>query len=342
MRLLILAFLFSGSWIYSQEWCENPIGGMTLVAPPQPFESDPMLELKDVNVAWVAVVPYAFTPKNEARVHFGNNHQWWGETPEGAKETIRLAKKNNLGVMLKPQVWMHGSWVGDMEFEKESDWLQWESDYRDYIITFAKIAAEHEVEILCVGTEFKRSAVIREQYWRDLIGEIRTIYKGDLTYSANWDEFESMPFWDALNLIGISSYFPLSDEAEPSISKLKKAWNPVKKSMEAVSQKYNKAILFTEYGYLSVDGCAGKTWILEKKRHDLPTNEKAQCNALEALYTVFSDEKYWAGCFYWKWYPYNYHRRNRRANDYTPQGKMAENTIRKWYGAFNGISESNE
>lgn len=320
-----------------QEWCQDKIGGMTLVAPPRPFEQNPMPELKNINAAWVAVVPYAFTPQNEASVRFGNGHQWWGETPEGAEETIRLAKESGLKVMLKPQVWIHGAWVGDMEFEEESDWLKWENDYKKYILTFAEIAEKHNVELLCIATEFKKAAIQRERYWRTLIASIREIYKGDLTYSANWDEFEKMPFWDALDIIGISSYFPINEDPQPSISKLKKAWVPVKKKIDRLSQKHGKSVLFTEYGYLSVDGCTGKTWILEKKRNELPTNQKAQCNALIALYESFADEDWWAGCFYWKWYPSGYGRHRSRANDYTPQGKLAEDTIREWYGKFGGV-----
>lgn len=338
---LIFIFLLFCFVAEAQEWCEEKMSGMTLVAPPRPFEKDPFPELVNINAGWVAVVPYAFTPNNEARVYFGNNHQWWGETPDGTIETIRLAKKNGRKVMLKPQLWMHGLWVGDMEYEKERDWLKWEKDYTDYILAFAEIAENMDVELLCIGTEFKRSAIIREAYWRELISKVRAVYSGQLTYSANWDEFETMPFWDALDLIGLSSYFPLSESKEPGLRSLKKAWLPIRNRIRKISEKYSKPVLFTEYGYLSVDGCAGKTWLLEKNRAELNTNEQAQVNALEALYQTFIDEPYWAGCFYWKWYPFAYHRKRFRANDYTPQGKLAEKTIRRWYGLFEGRIESN-
>ena len=320
--------------VHAQESCDAKMSGMTLVAPPRPFTQDPMIPLLDINAQWVAVVPYAFTPNNEARVYFGNNHQWWGETPVGAEETIRLAKDKGMNVMLKPQVWMHGSWVGDMEFKTEREWKSWEDDYRDYILTFARIAEKYNVELLCVGTEYKKAAIERESYWRKLIEEVRAVYKGELTYSANWDEFEDMPFWDALDYIGISAYFPLSDNDQPSKKQLKKAWTPVKKRIENLSKKLDRRVLFTEYGYLSVDGCAGKTWILEKKRNQLNTNQEMQSIALEALYETFVDEEFWYGCFYWKWYPFGYGRESRRANDYTPQGKLAEKTIKLWYSKF--------
>ncbi|NNE26939.1 MAG: hypothetical protein HKN09_08865 [Saprospiraceae bacterium] len=320
--------------IQAQEICDTKMSGMTLVAPPSPFSQNPMMPLLDINAQWVAVVPYAFTPNNEAKVYFGNNHQWWGETPEGVEETLSLAKDKGMNVMLKPQVWMHGSWVGDMSFDKERDWMTWEKDYKDYILTFARIAEKYNVELFCIGTEYKKAAVKRESYWRGLIEEVKNIYSGKLTYSANWDEYEDMPFWDALDYIGISAYFPLSESDDPTKKELKKAWGPIKKKIAKLSSHHNRPVVFTEYGYLSVDGCAGKTWILEKKRNQLKTNQKLQSTALEALFETFVNEEFWSGCFYWKWYPFGYGRESRRLNDYTPQGKMAEKTIRQWYSKF--------
>jgi hypothetical protein len=88
------------------------------------------------------------------------------------------------------------------------------------------IAVEKNVEALCVGTEFKVGAVRREAFWRGLIARIRQKYHGKLTYAANWDEFPNMPFWDALDFVGINAYMPLSDAVTPSVSDLKMAWRP--------------------------------------------------------------------------------------------------------------------
>lgn len=307
------------------------IGGMTLVAPRDSFSANPFTDLVDINVGWVAVVPYAFTPKEESRVYFENTYQWWGEKPQGAESTIKLAKENGLKVMVKPQLWMSSSWVGDMEFDTEEEWTRWENDYTKYIMTFAEIAERTNADMLCVGTEFKKALKIREHYWRQLILDIRKVYSGLLTYCSNWDEFDSVTIWDAVDVIGVSSYFPLSDDATPKIDDLVDGWKPIKKRMRNLSKKYGKQILFTEYGYLSVDGCAGKTWELEKNRQQRAVNEKAQCNALEALYTSFAEEDFWAGGFMWKWYPNGKVRPGFKDHDYTPQGKAAEGVIARWY-----------
>jgi len=331
--LILYAFVFSfQSCGYSQT--NLKIDGMTLVAPRDSFSENPFTDLVNINVGWIAVVPYAFTPKEEARVYFENTYQWWGEKPQGAVSTIRLAKENGLKVMVKPQLWMSSSWVGEMEFETEQEWQTWEADYRKYIMTFAEIAERTNAEMLCVGTEFKKALKIREDYWRQLIADIRQVYSGLLTYCSNWDEFDSVEIWDAVDVIGVSSYFPLSDDATPEVDDLVEEWKPIKKRMQALSERYGKQILFTEYGYLSVDGCAGKTWELEKNRQQRAVNEKAQCQSLEALYSTFMNEDYWAGGFMWKWYPNGKVRPGFKDHDYTPQGKAAEAVIKEWYGRF--------
>ena len=246
LRLLMsffMAFLFQAS-SYSQT--DLKIGGMTLVAPRDSFSENPFTDIVDLNVGWIAVVPYAFTPKEEARVYFENSHQWWGETPQGAESTIKLAKDNGLKVMVKPQLWLSHSWVGEMEFDTEKEWLTWENDYRKYIMLFAEIAERTDAEMLCIGTEFKKALKMRDHFWRQLIVEIREVYSGLLTYCSNWDEFDSVTIWDAVDVIGVSSYFPLSDEATPEVDDLAIEWNPIKKRMRALSKKYNKQILFTE------------------------------------------------------------------------------------------------
>lgn len=328
-KLCLLVFIALSLPSFGQEGMK--IAGMTMVAPPRPFETDPMIALKKINTEWVALVPYAFIGSGDANVRFGSDRQWWGERKEGIIESIKFAKKNDLKVMIKPQIWMRGTWIGEMDFDTEEEWLLWEKSYEDYIMSFVDIAIEYNIEMICVGTEFKIASIKRETYWRELISKMRSRYDGLITYSSNWDSYKNIPFWDALDFIGISAYFPLTDASTPNVYYLRYKWSSVKKKLKNFSNRKKKPILFTEYGYLSVDGCANRTWELEKNRRNIPANEKAQANALEALYSTFWEEEWWAGGFLWKWYPNGRAQEGRREKDYTPQGKLAEKTISKWY-----------
>jgi len=305
--------------------------GLNFVAPPKSFTTNPMEEVKAVNANWIAVIPYGYTIIGESKVYFNTDRQWWGEKEAGVRATIKLAKEAGLNIVLKPQVYIPRSWPGDLDFETDQEWEAWEADYTNYITTFATIAAELDVPAFCIGTEFKRSVKKREQYWRGLIKKVRSIYTGQLIYAANWDEYMYVPFWDALDFVGINAYFPLSPEKTPSVESLKKAWMPHKKAIRNFYNKTKKPIVFTEYGYLSVDGCAYNTWELEGKVRQLDINEAAQANAITALLASFWDEPYWYGGFIWKWFPNMKGGEGYNNRDYTPQGKTGQKALREWY-----------
>ncbi len=307
--------------------------GLTMVGTPRPFQGDPFSEVRQLGANWVALVPFAFMREGSPEVFYGSSsYQWWGERLEGLKRNIELAHANGLKVMLKPQVYIHRGWVGDLDFESEAEWQIWEATYEDYLFELLALAEREQVEMFCLGTEFKACTREREKFWRQLIKDFRQRYAGKLIYSANWDYFEQVPFWAALDYIGISSYFPLSERSTPRKGELIEAWEPLIRRMQALSEKYGKKVVFTEFGYLSVDGCAGKTWELEKAIHSLEINQAAQAISIDALYTALWHRSFWAGGFLWKWFPEMMGHEGYPERDYTPQGKQAEEVLRYWFG----------
>ena len=330
--LFILLFYFnSGFGILGRNL--DKIKGITMVAPPKPFPIDPMNAIKKTNANWVAIIPYAFSRKGKPEVHFEiAGGQWWGETSEGIRESIQLAKAAGLHIMLKPQVWIHDHWVGNMDFKTEEEWKRWEDDYKKYILQNVKIAAELQVDMICIATEYNIAAVKREAFFRKLIAEIKSMYSGKLSYCSTWNNYRDIPFWDDLDYIGISAYFPLIDDTTPTIEQLTVEWQKIIRELESFSEKTKKKILFTEFGYLSVDGCAGKTWEIENQIESRQINHIAQANAYEALFSSFWEEGWWAGGFVWKWFPNGEGHEGYPEKDYTPQGKNAEHVLTKWYG----------
>jgi hypothetical protein len=330
------AFIFCFFIFLNNGNCQllKPIKGLSFVAPPKPFDRDPFIEVKAVEADWIAVIPYAFSRPGDPSVrydHADTSSKWWGESPKGVMATIQGAQKNNLKIMLKPQVWHGREWIGNLQFSKEADWKAWEASYEAYILPFADLAEKECVEILCIGTEIKQSVIQRPHYWNQLIRKIRQRYHGLITYAANWDEYTAIKFWPALDFIGIDAYFPLSDLSTPKVTDLMHPWEQVLKELEKTHKKYKKKILFTEYGYLSVDGAAGKTWELESKLPLLSYNEDAQANSIQALIECCKQKSFWAGGFLWKWYPDIHLAKKGMAKDHTPQGKLAEKVLRNLY-----------
>lgn len=310
------------------------INGVSLVSTPHKVESENILAIKKISADWVALIPYGFSRSGEPKVYYNSDRQWWGEKPEGIKHTAKLAKENGFKIMLKPQIWVGGEgWTGDFTLNSESDWKIWEKTYSAYILQMAKLAESLHIELLCIGTEYKMAVKNRPNFWVELIKKTRKIYHGKLTYAANWDNFQNIPFWKSLDYIGVDAYFPLSQNPTPSVDELKTAWKKPAAALEKIHQNNQKPLLFTEYGYRNIDKSAGNQWELPSSRsYEGELNNTAQINSYQAFYEIFWNKKWVAGGFLWKWFPQYETMKGRKNSGFTPQHKPVEKTIEKFYG----------
>ena len=336
--LCIIVFVLAGCTINADPDKKSEIdidfmSGVSLVAPPKPFQNNPFINIKNLNSDWVAIIPYAFCKGNTPKIYFDSQSQWWGESSDGVFESIKLARSQGLKILLKPHVWVSGQgWTGDFTLENEEEWLTWEKSYERYMLHYATIADSLHIESFCVGLEYKQVVKCRPGFWPNLIDTVRTCYQGKVTYAANWDNYQNITFWDKVDYIGINAYFPLSQNENPGINELKRAWRQKKKNLKELSKSYSKPIVFTEYGYRSMDKAAGNQWELEHhRRYKGKANLEIQKNAYEALFQSVWNEEWFKGGFLWKWYPAQFEIVTRENSDYTPQNKPTEKIILTWY-----------
>jgi hypothetical protein len=96
------------------------------------------------------------------------------------------------------------------------------------------------------------------QYWIDLITQSRVFYSGQLSFAANFDNYQEIGFWDYLDLLGINAYFLLRYDQPPNTTQaqryatLKKGWQDVFDQIDAFKAEQDLQqlpILFTELGY---------------------------------------------------------------------------------------------
>ncbi|HAK80441.1 MAG TPA: hypothetical protein DCM71_26955 [Runella sp.] len=303
--------------------------GVNLVAPPEPIDSAAFVSVRTLKAEWVAVVPYGFCRENEPHFYFNSNKMWWGESIEGISKTIELAHKNGLKVMLKPHAWVgRGMYTGDFDLKTEADWQIFEKDFGNYILTNARIADSLKVELLCIGTEMDNFTQKRPGFWKNLIKEVRTMYRGQLTYADNWNHYPKNPFWNDLDFIGIDAYFPLSAEKHPSIATLQKGWKSHLEELENFAGKHQKPILFTEIGYRSVDFATEKPW---ESHDEKPENLALQADAYQAFFNEVWPRKWLAGAFAWKWFLQQPKRQFHR-DTFSPQFKPAETVLQNAFG----------
>ena len=309
---------------------QGQINGMSMVAINGTIDSSNVLPLKSLGTNWAATIPFAFMPSHiSPELSFDLDWQWKGERIDGVRNYIRELHAQDIAVMIKPQIWIgHGTYTGKILMESEEDWLKLEDNYRKYILAFAELANEEKAEILCIGTELKFFVQDRPNYWRELITELRKMYSGKLTYAGNWDDFDDVTFWEELDYIGVDAYFPISKKEKASLNELVNGWNPHKAKMDTVSEKFGRPILFTEYGYRSISGCAIKPWDYSEAGSQ---DEKAQECALKAFYQVFWKDENYIGGFLWKWYPNHSKAGGPKNKMFTVQNKRAENTVREAY-----------
>ena len=292
------------------------------------MESVAFDSLKQVHANYVCLLPFAFMRSNEPKIYFNSKHQWWVERPEGVAACIAMAHHAGMKVMVKPQIWMHDHFTGDIQFRDEAQWKEFEENYTAYIFSLLHISDSMKADMFCLGTELDSFVKIRPQYWEHLIDTVRSIYSGKLTYAENWDCYHDFPFWQKLDYIGINAYFPLSDEATPTAESLKNGWKKYCEPMQELSVKTGRQILFTEFGYRSIDYCARQPW---NAYDSSPKNYEAQRNAYESLFSTCWNESWFAGGFSWKWFDERTEPDVSFETDYTPQGKPAASVLRNWY-----------
>jgi len=334
--LLLPLLIWWAAFIPAKEILHTPkINGANFVSPRESVDPDCMKTLQKINARWVSIVPYAFSRGHQPKVVFDHHRQWWGERTDGASKLISYAKKEGLRVMLKPHVWVQGDgWPGEFQLKSDEAYDQWGVDYKKYIMKYAKIADSLNVELFCIGTEFRKVVVDRPDIWEDLIEDVRKVYHGKITYAANWDNYQNVSFWDKLDLIGIDAYFPICDAQSPSKNQLVTLWEDKKLAIEKFREGVDKPVIFTEYGYQSINQSAGNHWEIVKNTDNI--NLEAQANAYDAIYEVFWDKPWFAGGFLWKWYPNHTNAGGSSDPNFTPQNKPAELVISRWYKIFNG------
>ena len=307
------------------------INGISFVAARDAIDDQHVSPVVNLNANYAAVMPFGFIRDlTHPEIIYNTDRQWYGETKEGAMQYIDVLKKNGIRIMLKPQIWVwKGEFTGYIEMDSDADWKLLEMAYSNYILEYAKLAQEKKVELFCIGTELEKFVENRPEYWNNLILEIKKVYKGRLTYAANWDEFKRTPFWKDLDFIGIDAYFPVSNTKTPTVEECNSGWETHKTLIKGYSDKLNRPVLFTEFGYRSVDYTGKEPWKSDRNMNTV--NLEAQANATQSIFDTFWNEDWFAGGFIWKWY---HHHDVAGGNDnarFTPQNKPAEAIIRDVY-----------
>lgn len=285
--------------------------------------------LQGIGANSLSVIPYSYLrdPKKPSRFPFA--HSAGDENDEGLIHCAFEAHKRGMMTIMKPQIWVgRGSWPGDIEMKSNADWEAFARNYEAWIVHYALLAEIHGMDMLCIGTEFAKATLAREQDWRKLIRKLRHLYSGPMVYAANWgEEFENVKFWDELDYMGLDCYYPITKNNKPSDAELLKGFESIMDKVEKYARKYDKPVLLTEIGYRSIEA----PW---KQPHesdrgpDLSMECQERC--YQAVVTALEDEEWIAGILWWKW-PSTLENGGPGHQGFTPNGKPAEKVIEAWF-----------
>ncbi|MFH1784643.1 MAG: discoidin domain-containing protein [bacterium] len=246
---------------------------------------------------------------------------------EALGHAINKAHELGMKVMLKPHVDIHD---GDPRHYIIPS-VDWFISYTNFIVHYAKLAEEYNVELFCIGTELRETTTDEwEEIWRAIIFEIQKEYKGQLTYAANWDEYIDVPFWDAMDFIGIDAYFPLSEDNNATLEQLDEGWKYYASEIENFLKQMNYEdipVIFTELGYANVDGCNVEPWAVASEIED----EDEQADCLDSALAVLTEKKWFKGMYWWDYLP------TQRTEKYGFHlgKKAAEEVLSEWYKDLN-------
>ena len=275
----------------------------------------------------MALIPYSYIQNVSEPAPFRFSNRAGSENDEGLIHSAYEAKKKGMFTLLKPQIFVGNSWPGDIEMLNQADWDRFFNFYYRWIRHYAFLAEIHEMDALCIGVEFTKATLNQSDKWREIIHKTRGLYQGKLTYAANWGvEFENIDFWDELDFIGLNCYYPLSKKDNPTDEELQAKFDTIKTKIKTVYSRFKKPIVFTEIGFRSID----MPWKNPHAEGDDSFNEIHQQRCYEIVFRGIEDEPWCKGVLWWK-FPSYLEYRGTENSAFTPNNKMAEAAVRKWF-----------
>ncbi|MBM3323977.1 hypothetical protein FJY69_10945, partial [candidate division WOR-3 bacterium] len=294
--------------------------------------------LRTTGANWVTIVPVWWMSDT------GASNVFWmlDQSPSDAevRQAVRWARQLGLKVFMKPEVHcLSGVWQGHHDPHDKV----WFYSYSSFIRHFAELAQEETCAMFCAGAELDKSAdePWERDQWMAIIGYVKSKFLGPVTYAADWRAYRSIPFWDAVDVIGINAYFPLSDDTEPyplsdTVKYLAGFWrNRWIPEIEGFRNAHNwadtvKPIIVTELGYRSIEDCYRYPW---DEQLAAPYDGRMQRHCYIAGLHSLLGKPWFAGWFWHEWTT-DPNQGGTEDLSYSPKDKPAQEVLRRWFAAI--------
>lgn len=241
------------------------------------------------------------------------------------KGMIDYAKELGMRVALKPTVnCKNGTWRAHVNFFDEDvvcepKWCNWFESYTEFQLHYARLAKEMGVEMHIAGCEMVM-AERREAEWRKLIADIRSEFDGLVSYNTDKYQEHNVKWWDAVDVISSSGYYPLED------------WENQLDRIEAVVKRFQKPFFFAEAGCMSVldSNKVPNEWTVQGE-----ADAKGQADWYEAMLEACLKRDWVNGMAFWSWNSHLYTPSAAlKKKDYEIYAKPAEKIVKKYYDSI--------
>ena len=238
---------------------------------------------------------------------------------------IDYIHSKGLKVALKPTVnCKNGTWRAhicffDVDVPCEPKWSVWFRAYSEFQLHYASIAEKTGCEMFIAGCEMVQ-AEKRESEWRTLFAEIRKVYHGHLTYNTDKYQEGNVTFWDALDSICSSGYYPI-DMLDNELARIEK-----------VVKKYNKPFFFAEIGCKST---AGSQYLPNDFMLRGDIDMEGQAKWYTGMFEASKKYGFIEGFVIWAWSARLYSEAHASKNDdYDIAYKPAEKVVKAFYSSI--------
>jgi hypothetical protein len=292
-------------------------------------------EARAMGATWVAITPFGRVANLE-----GTGVDLVFEAPFERNRAdvalaVRMAHARGLRVMLVPHLWVEsGEWRALIRPSTDEGWRRWAEAYGRFVRAWAAVGESTHAEMFSAGVELRSWVTTpRAPLFDRIVHDVRRVYHGLLTYSANWDDVENTVILGDLDVIGINAFYPLAEQAGAPESSLLEGARTIRRRIHALAEAWGKPVLFTETGYTTRPDPAVRPWEWPDTMSGVRVDEAAQAAAYRALLAPLLDEPDFAGFFVWRVYSDPDDVSQEAPWGFSPRGKLAEGVVRDAFAA---------
>jgi hypothetical protein len=278
---------------------------------------------------WISVTPFGRIWSLQSSDIYMDFELSYEESRAGVAEVVAQAHERGIRVLVVPHLWVWNEvgWRGEIDPGSPEGWRAYQASYREFVMAWARDAERVGADALSIGVECKSWSGRFGAFWYALIDEIRGVFGGLLTYSANWDEAEDVIFWDRLDLIGIQAFYPLHHENGATYEQYLAGAARARDAVGSLSDLLQRPVIFVEIGYTTRRDAAVEPWLWPDGMTDVAYDEAEQARAMQALIATFSPEPWFRGFLVWRYYANLDDVSQEAIWGFSPHGKRAEHVL---------------